>query len=83
VQKHAHKWLQVLLMARTIVIGCLRSPLKALATICVRAFAPLSGQISTVFALLAANTSFSEVVNISSVDIIAKSEALSTLLKDQ
>ncbi|HCW5621355.1 TPA: ribose-phosphate pyrophosphokinase, partial [Acinetobacter baumannii] len=32
-------------------------------------------------ALLAANTSFSEVVNISSVDIIAKSEALSTLLK--
>ncbi len=34
-------------------------------------------------ALLAANTSFSEVVNISSVDIIAKSEALSTLLKDE
>ena len=34
-------------------------------------------------ALLAANTSFSKVVNISSVDIIAKSEALSTLLKDE
>lgn len=34
-------------------------------------------------ALLAANTSFSEVVNISSVDIIEKSEALSTLLKDE
>ena len=33
-------------------------------------------------ALLAANA-FSEVVNISSVDIIAKSEALSTLLKDE
>ncbi|MCP5961102.1 hypothetical protein NL379_28225, partial [Klebsiella pneumoniae] len=31
-------------------------------------------------ALLATNTSFSEVVNVSSVDIIAKSEALSTLL---
>lgn len=34
-------------------------------------------------ALLAANTSFSEVVNVSSVDIIEKSEALSTLLKDE
>ncbi|ELO6156289.1 hypothetical protein QVL04_005301, partial [Escherichia coli] len=33
--------------------------------------------------LLAANTSFSEVVNVSSVDIIAKSEALSTLLKEE
>ena len=34
------------------MIGCLRLELKASATICVRAFAPLSGQTNTVFHLL-------------------------------